>query len=282
MWKNIKYWEHYDESSVIRVQTKIMKLEDRTMKTRNIISIILVIAMSLMLVACSFASASGNDANENTDSNTNENTGNNTDSNTNPDSSTNGDGSETGGSEDGSSIGNSNQSNLSGTAEDVLNQILDAMNEAGISMPMALPPLAVAGDLSQNAIGLSESDFDRLVASAFYSQAAIATFAHQIIMIQAKDAAAAAEIKSLVSGENGYDAMKWVCVIPQSALVIESGEYVMIVASRNEVVDATLGAFEAAAGNTGDALTFFEHSDDGFGGGMGGGMAPMLPVGNDD
>jgi len=57
----------------------------------------------------------------------------------------------------------------------------------------------------------------------------------------------------------------------------------MIVASRNEVVDATLGTFEAATGNTGEALTFFEHSEDGFGGEMGGGMAPMLPmIGTDD
>ena len=249
------------------------------MKTRSIISIILVIAMALMLVACGNASASGNDANEIEDNNTSNSTDNNTNNNT--DSNTNGDGSENGNTEDGSSISN-NQSNLTGSAEDVLNQILNAMTEAGISMPMALPPLAVTGDLSQNAIGLSEADFDRLVSTAYYSQAAIATFAHQIIMIQAKDAAAAAEIKALVSGKNGYDAMKWVCVIPQSAVVIESGEYVMIVASRNEVVGATLGAFEAAAGNTGDALTFFEHSEDGFGGEMGGGMAPMLPIGKDD
>jgi len=233
--------------------------------------------MVLMLAACGIANAGGDDSSENPDSNTNSNTDSNTDSNTSGNGSGNGNNIE-----DGNSISNNNQSNLTGSAEDILNQILDAMNDAGIRMPIALPPLAVAGDLSQNAIGLSEADFDRLVVSAYYSQAAIATFAHQIIMIQAKDAAAAAMIKSLVSGKNGYDAMKWVCVIPQSVVAIDSGEYVMIVASHNDVVDAALEAFEAAAGKTGESIKFFEHIDDGTGNEIGGGMAPMLPIGKDD
>ena len=211
----------------------------------------------------------------NTDGNTNGSGNTDTDGNTNTDSNTNGNGSESG-----NNSGSHNQSNLAGSAEDILNQLIDAINNAGISMPMALPPLAVTGDLSQNAIGLSETDFDRLVASAYYSQAAIGTFAHQIIMIQAKDAASAAEIKNLVSGPNGYDATKWVCVMPQSAVAIDSGEYVMIVASRNEVVNAALEAFEAAAGTTGNAIQFFEGIDDGSGSEFGG-MALMPPADDD-
>jgi len=174
--------------------------------------------------------------------------------------------------------GGATRTNLTGTAEDVLNQILGALEDEGIQMPMPLPPTEVAGDMSQNAIGLSEDDFDRLVESAYYSQAAIATFAHQIVMIQAKDSAAAAEIKTLVSGANGYDAMKWICVIPDSAVVVTSGEYVMIVASQNSVVDAALEAFSAAAGTTGDVVRLFEHIDDGTGDVNFGGM-PLLPIG---
>lgn len=243
------------------------------MKTRKIISIVVIIAMALMLVACGSADARGSDTNGSADNNTDSNIDNSTESNAG--GSENGDGNEDG------NYGNQSQSNLTGSAEDILNQLLDALNQAGIKMPMALPPLDVTGDLSQNEIGLSEADFERLVVSAYYSQAAIATFAHQIIMVQAKDAAAAAEIKNLVSGKNGYDAMKWVCVIPQSVATVESGEYVMIVASRNEVVDAALEAFAAAAGNMGDVNRFFEHIDDGSNSGMGG-MAPLLPVGRVD
>jgi len=56
----------------------------------------------------------------------------------------------------------------------------------------------------------------------------------------------------------------------------------MIVASRNEVVDSVLEAFAAAMGNMGEAVKFFEHVDDGTGDVIGGGMAPMLPIGKDD
>ena len=262
------------------------------MNTRKIISIMLVIAMVLMIASCGSAIAGGEDGNteENTDSNTNGETENgtegNTDSNTeggedgntegNTDANTGGNG------EDGNNAGN-NQSNLTGSAEDALNQILEDLENTGVKMPMAMPPLAVVGDQSQYLIGLSEADFNRLVESAYSSQAAIATFAHQIIMIQAKDLSAAAEIKNLVSGKGGYDAMKWICVIPESAVTIDSGVYILIVASRNEVVDPVVEAFIAAAGNTGNAVKFFEHIDDGTGDvEIGGGMAPMLPIGKDD
>ena len=56
----------------------------------------------------------------------------------------------------------------------------------------------------------------------------------------------------------------------------------MIIASRNKVVDAALEAFAAATGNMGEAVNFFEHIDDGTGSEIGGGMAPMLPLGMDD
>ena len=257
------------------------------MKTRSIISILLVFAMVFMAAACGMAGATGNDESSNTDSGLNGNTNSNPDASTGEDGSTDNNpdantGKDSEDSEEAGSSSSNNDSNLTGSAEDVLNSILDALNNAGVNMPMALPPLSVASDLSQNTIGLSQADFERLVVTAYSSQAAIATFAHQIIMIQAKDAAAAAEIKNLVTGTNGYDAMKWICVIPESALAVEAGEYVMIVASRNEVVDAVLEAFTAAAGNTGEADKFFEHIDDGTGDVIGGGMAPMLPIGRDD
>jgi len=207
-----------------------MKVEDRTMKTQRITSVIIAIAMSLTLAACGSAIA----------------------------------GSET-------------QTDLTGSAEEVLEQILADLQDTGVHMPMALPPSEVTGDISQNAIGLSEQDFARLVNSAYSSSAAIATFAHQIIVIKAIDAASAVEIKKLVSGENGYDALKWICVRPDSAVVIESGEYVLIAASYNEVVDAVLGAFTAAAGNFGKTVKFFEQIDDGSDIGTGGGMG-LLPI----
>jgi hypothetical protein len=99
---------------------------------------------------------------------------------------------------------------------EILNTLVDDLTTAGVHMPMALPPTEVTPDLSQNAIGLSEADFGRLVTSAYYSLAAIGTFAHQIIMIQANDDAAARDVKNLVSSFGGYDPQKWICVWPEA------------------------------------------------------------------
>ena len=174
----------------------------------------------------------------------------------------------------GSGSGGAGQTNLTGTAEDVLQLILDGIVEKGIETPMALPPLAPQPETAEHDIGLSEADFNRLVETASSSVAAIGTFAHQIVIIQAKNAAMAGEVKTLISGSSGYDAKKWVCVFPDVAIVIESGNYVLLAASTNEIVAAAISAFETAAGNTGTVVTFWDFAsedidvDTGFGGGL--------------
>ena len=125
-------------------------------------------------------------------------------------------------------------------------------------MPMSFPPSEVTPDLSQNTIGLSEADFGRLVTSAAYNMAGIGTFAHQMIMIQAKDDKAAVEVKRIVSGDGGYDAAKWICVFPEKAIAVESGSYVLLVASYAEVADAAVENFRETAGSIGDVNVFYE------------------------
>jgi len=173
--------------------------------------------------------------------------------------------------------GGGSQTNLTGTADDVLVKLLSDIEAAGVEMPMGLPPSAVPPDISQNTVGLSTADFNRLVASSSYSLAAIGTFAHQIIVLQGNDAAAAVQIKDIVSKDGGYDPQKWICVWPDRVIAVDSGAYVLIVASYNDVVDAAIAAFKADAGTTGDVITFWEHSGDA-GDIEIGGMAP-LPIG---
>ena len=171
------------------------------------------------------------------------------------------------------------ESNLTGSPEEVLNQLLEDIVNSGAEMPMALPPLAVDPEMSQNAIGLPTAVFGSLVADASYSLAAIGTFAHQIIVIQAVDAASAVQIKSLVSGDGGYDPMKWICVWPEKVATVDSGVYVLIVASYNNVVDAALAAFEAEAGNVGEVVTFWDFADHGGDlGGIEGGFGGLEPL----
>lgn len=115
----------------------------------------------------------------------------------------------------------------------------------------------VTAETSLYAIGLSQSDFDEYVSSASVSTALIGSFAHEISLIQAKDAVAAAAIKKLVAADGGYDSRKWICVFPEVSCVIESGSYVLLAASRADVVDAVVGAFTDAAGSVGERDVFF-------------------------
>ena len=178
----------------------------------------------------------------------------------------------------GSASGGVVRTNLSGTPEEILDQIVQDITDAGIEMPMALPPTEVPPDESQHYMGLSEEDFGRLVDSAWFSMAALSTFAHQIIIVEANDAAAANEVKRLVSGDDGYDAKKWICVFPERALAVESGRYVLIAASKENVTDAALEFFTLAAGTTGEAVTFWEFEDGGEGGTeLGAGGMELVP-----
>ena len=124
-------------------------------------------------------------------------------------------------------------------------------------MPMSMPPAAVSAEESQNTIGLSEADFNKYVASAAHSLAAIGTFAHQIILIQGVDNKAAAQIKNLVSSDDGYNPKKWVCVYPDKGIVVDSGSYVLLVAASDEVADAAVEVFKNIAGSIGEVITFW-------------------------
>ena len=169
---------------------------------------------------------------------------------------------------------------LQGPPGDILQQVLDAAAEAlPADRPMPMPFITeVTAESSQYQLGLSGADFDAYVSSATVATAAIATFAHEVALIQAKDAASAAEIKKRVAGDGGYDSEKWICVWPERSRVVESGPYVLIAVSRAEVVDAVYAAFADAAGTTGEPVDFFTSeggmAEGGIGAGMGIGIGP--------
>lgn len=165
--------------------------------------------------------------------------------------------------------GGGSDSNLSGSTEEILGRLVEEtasiVEAAGEFMYMSFTT-AVTADLAQNTTGLSEADFDSLVVAASSSMAGIGSQAHQIVLIQANDDSAADEVKRIiagrVSGKEGYDSQKWICVWPQQSVVIESGSYVLLIASRNDVVNAALEVFRGMAGGYGNADVFFEHAGD--------------------
>ena len=164
--------------------------------------------------------------------------------------------------------GNGGTTNLSGSPAEILEALLEdtktVIEDAGGFMYMSILS-DVTADVSQDTAGLSRTDFGKYAVAASSSMAAISSQAHQIILIQAKDAASAAQVKKLVAGRvagsEGYDPLKWVCVWPEQCVTVDSGEYVLIIASRKDIVEAALAVFGEMAGSVGDADFFYEHME---------------------
>jgi hypothetical protein len=117
----------------------------------------------------------------------------------------------------------------------------------------------VTAENCQGMLGLSPDDFQRLVAEAYSSTAAIITAAHEVTLVRCNDFSAAAEVKQLVS--EGFNPAKWICVPPEQCYTVDSGSYVLLVASTDACADAIAEAFRAAAdGNVGETDVFYTHS----------------------
>jgi hypothetical protein len=149
------------------------------------------------------------------------------------------------------------ESNLTGTPEEIIAALDENIAAAGVDAPKGMI-MGVDAETAQNNTGLSAESFGQYVAAAATEMAAISTFAHQVTVIQAKDAASALDVKALVSGEGGFDPNKWICVVPEKALAVESGSYVLLVAARADFCDAAVAAFTEAAGSVGEINVFYE------------------------
>ncbi|MCL1848631.1 MAG: hypothetical protein FWF83_03025 [Clostridiales bacterium] len=175
-------------------------------------------------------------------------------------------------------------STLKGTPEEILGVILEEAAKALTDeRPMpAVYTSEVSAETSQNQLGVSSADFTKHVSSASVATALISTFAHEISVIQAKDAASATALKKLIAGEGGYDSKKWICVFPEKSCIIESGAYVLLAVSRADTVDAVVSAFIDAAGAAGDPEVFFTHeggeAEGGGGMGMGISIGGAMPL----
>ena len=150
---------------------------------------------------------------------------------------------------------------LSTASADLLQKIIDYIESADVWIPMSMPPMAAPIEIRHNAIGLSDADYAQYVIQDAQSLAGLATQAHQIIIYQCMDVNAASRVKSLVSGQGGYDPQKWICVFPEMAAVIEAGSYVLLVASSREVVNAAAEAFDVEIGSSGDLVIFYESAE---------------------
>ena len=153
-------------------------------------------------------------------------------------------------------------SDSSNTPKGILDKLTTDLPAVGVTLPMSMPSTAISLSELQYAAGLSEADFESHVTAVWHSMAGISTIAHQIIVYQCNDEDAAKAVKSIVSSEGGYDPEKWVCVFPQTVVVVEAGTFVLLVASRREIADATVELFGDYFGDIGEANVFWEFASD--------------------
>jgi hypothetical protein len=80
------------------------------------------------------------------------------------------------------------ESNLAGAPEEILAAIGESVTAAGVEAPKGMI-LSLDAETAQSNAGLSAESYGQYVAAAATEMAAISTFAHQVTLIQAKDAA---------------------------------------------------------------------------------------------
>jgi hypothetical protein len=145
---------------------------------------------------------------------------------------------------------------LSGDTADILQQVIDGASAAELPAIFTNP---VTKNTAQGMLGFSEAQFDDYVADAYAATGVINVMAFELTLVKCNDFAAAAEVKQLIA--NGFDSKKWICVMPETSVVIDSGSYVLLVAGQKTQADALLESFgNVAGGNVGDANAFFEAS----------------------
>jgi hypothetical protein len=114
----------------------------------------------------------------------------------------------------------------------------------------------VTAENCEGMLGLTTQEFTELVVSAYTSNAAFISTAHEVALIECADAAGAERVKGLVA--KGFNPNRWICVFPEYALVVESGKYVLLSASMGNFCNAVVEAFASEmGGETGKTDTFY-------------------------
>lgn len=102
-------------------------------------------------------------------------------------------------------------------------------------------------------LGLSTDDYNANVEKGAISMAMMTAQAHMVALLKCNDADAAQTIKEKLQTQ--FDIRRWVCVIPEMCYAIDSGSYVLFVASRVTYGESLLEGFTALAkDNVGERL----------------------------
>ncbi|MDR1069873.1 MAG: DUF4358 domain-containing protein [Gracilibacteraceae bacterium] len=145
---------------------------------------------------------------------------------------------------------------LTGETVEILAAVVAAAGEAAEApLPQSFED-QVTAENCQGMLGLTPEQFAEYVTDAYVSNAALTTSAHEVALVKCNDPAAAAEVKALIA--EGFDSQKWVCVLPDESSVVDSGSYVLLLATSSDYAEALTAGFTAlAADNTGEKIVFY-------------------------
>ncbi|MDR3311090.1 MAG: hypothetical protein LBS90_07060 [Oscillospiraceae bacterium] len=140
----------------------------------------------------------------------------------------------------------SSATNLTGATDAILVQITEGA--AALVEENRIPVTFTDGitkDNSQSILYVSADDFEANVEDA-YAESALMSVAHRVALIKCKDAASAKKISDLIAGN--FNSGWMICVTPDSSWTLVSGQYVLLVVSKDDYADAALQSFEELAG----------------------------------
>jgi len=141
---------------------------------------------------------------------------------------------------------------LSGTPEELLAQVKE-VSRADLAMNIGSE---VTAEDAQRVLGMTEAQFTDNVVSAYELVPILATVAQSNVMIKCKDAVSAVLVKRFIA--EGFDCDKLNGSVPDQAIVVESGSYVLLAVGTIEATGAFVEAFKRLSNDSyGEPDIFF-------------------------
>lgn len=138
-----------------------------------------------------------------------------------------------------------------------ISSISDAMTnivkKAGAEVRMPMQE-AITAESSSGFIGLSTEDFNAYVEDSVLYESMISPAYQSICMIKVNDSSKVESLKKSIL--DNCNPRKWVCTGADKAVVVNSGNYIMLAMSTEDLCDKLVTAFsEEIGGNLGETLS---------------------------
>jgi len=141
------------------------------------------------------------------------------------------------------------ESALTGSTEDILNQILETHED----IVYFIDP--VTSENAPSMLGMTPDDFVSMVEEATSAQNILGMIAFQATVVKVKDLNDVEMVAEMI--QNGFDSSKWIEVMPEQSLTVISGRYILLAVGTADQTDALASAFKDAAGGVASEPVIF-------------------------